>query len=180
MARVLFTLAKSSLIGMTDMIGSIRKVKRSDLELILNWRNDPSIRKWMRTQDIIAPEDHLSWFLKLDSDPQQDFFLYEEDGVALGFCKILFGINNEIEWGFYIGPKSPKGVGKRFGRCVIDYIFNCYKAEVLIGNVKEFNKRSCLFHERFGFKSDSRFGDGYFNYRLTRQNWLMLIEEVSS
>lgn len=39
----------------------MRPVEMVDAEILLEWRNDPETRRWVRTQQVIDLRDHLTW-----------------------------------------------------------------------------------------------------------------------
>ena len=57
---------------MTEYKHRVRPVKKSDLSLILSWRNHEEIRKHMYNKKIISNEEHLNWFNKSNNDPKKN------------------------------------------------------------------------------------------------------------
>lgn len=160
--------------------GSVRLMTLSDIELVLSWRNHPDIRKWMRSKHVISRSEHVNWFNRLLENPLKSAYVYEEHGIPVAFAQTSDLGEDKLEWGFYCSPESERGVGTRFGRCFVDFIFSYHKCQTLIGQVAVNNVRSCRFHARLGFKGDVEVQDGYLCYKLSAQNWFSQREEIST
>lgn len=44
---------------------SLRKIKESDLDILLQWRNSPRIHQMMLTDHLITAEEHKAWFERM-------------------------------------------------------------------------------------------------------------------
>lgn len=40
---------------------TVRRANAADAELLLAWRNDPVVRRWSRTSEVIDPDAHARW-----------------------------------------------------------------------------------------------------------------------
>ena len=60
---------------MFEMNGySLRQLEEPDLPIILEWRNDESVRKNMYTDHIISIEEHKRWYANLTQRNDQLYF----------------------------------------------------------------------------------------------------------
>ena len=66
-------------------LGFLRPMTEVDLELVLAWRNHPSIRAHMYAQHEITKDEHRAWWTRVASSPTAAFFIYERLGVPLGY-----------------------------------------------------------------------------------------------
>ena len=54
---------------------SIASVSREDRELVREIRNHPDIRKYMYTEHVISPDEHLRWLEGLEGDESRKVFV---------------------------------------------------------------------------------------------------------
>lgn len=144
---------------------NIRKMVESDLEMVLQWRNHPDIRKYMYTNHIINITEHQEWFRKISDNKDTHLLIFEFNQLPLGFIQIDTNISNKKDatWGFYIAPNSPRGTGSKLGKAALDYAFNFIKIKKLCGSVIDFNKQSIKFHKKIGFMLEETKHDDYYD-----------------
>lgn len=130
----------------------VRAVQRGDLEMILEWRNHPDIRPYMRQQHRISLPEHQAWFSRVSQDLQHHLLIVEENNLPLGFVQFTeVDENGTAEWGFYKSPAAPKGSGSRLCNAALNYAFNDLKLKKIVGKVLRSNARSAAFHLKLGF-----------------------------
>jgi len=56
-------------------IGTLRPIHEDELELMLSWRNAPSIRANMYTQHEISIDEHLAWWEQASKRDDQQYFM---------------------------------------------------------------------------------------------------------
>ena len=125
--------------------------------LVLEWRNNINVRKWMHNFDIIHVEEHLKFidFLKKSNDRQ--YFLVINNGKEIGVI-YLTNINQDIkssEFGLYANP-TLKGFGDRLMLMIKDYVFNKMKFNKLIAEVYFNNKKAIELYKRHNFMEVKR------------------------
>ena len=162
----------------------LRKVEEQDLELILNWRNHPLIRRSMFHQEIISLEAHKAWFYRESGKDSSCWLIYsstegEPSGVI--YCSNIDRNNSHGFWGFYAAPDAPSGTGTLMCNEGLEYFFNNLNLNKINAEVIESNKRSQSFHRKMGFviegeflehyKSDSGF-QAVTRYALFLKDWL--------
>lgn len=85
-----------------------RKIRESDLEMIMNWRMRPDITKYMNTDPKLTLDDQRKWFLKIN---QQNDTFYR----VVEFCEKPCGLVSLVHWdkenssihsGVYIAEKD--------------------------------------------------------------------------
>lgn len=136
----------------------------NDLEMVLTWRNHPSIRENMFSQQEISLSDHLAWFERSLNNPRTCLLIFEEKGVPQGFINFSSASCGTVaEWGFYAAPDAPKGTGQKLGRSAIDYAFTELELHKVCGQVLQNNSRSINFHKRLGFRCEGILRDQFFN-----------------
>ncbi|SFM81877.1 UDP-4-amino-4,6-dideoxy-N-acetyl-beta-L-altrosamine N-acetyltransferase [Marinobacter pelagius] len=138
----------------TLQFGSLRPIRDSELELMLSWRNEPSVRQNMYTTHEIGLEEHLAWWATTKDSPRHRYFMYEYEGRPagiVGFTGIDRG-NQNASWAFYASPEAPKGSGSRMEVLALDYAFGELGLHKLSCEVLAFNTSVIRLHEKFGFQ----------------------------
>lgn len=145
-------------------LSCIRPMAERDLVEVLSWRNHPEVRRYMYTQNVISLEEHARWFAEESQDPQKHLLVFEMDTVPVGFVKIhQISNGGTAEWGFYVAPDAPKGVGGALGWAALRYSFESAKLHKICGSVLAFNERSIRYHLRLGFQQEGFLRQHCFN-----------------
>lgn len=143
----------------------LREMNSTDLQTVLDWRNNPEVSKYMYSRHIISIEEHRRWFERASIEPNKRLLILDVDEVALGFASL--SISTEFigvaEWGFYISPNAPKGTGRRLGQAVLDYCFTKLGLHKVVGRVLEFNHKSIRFHQSLGFTVEGTWREHYYD-----------------
>lgn len=167
--------------GRTEM-ATIRNVHSEDLDLLLEWRNHPDVRRYMLSQHEISRQEHVSWFQRASSDASRRLLLVEEEDVPLGFVNFS-GVaqGTAADWGFYAAPGAPKGAGAKIGTAALDLAFDALDLHKVCGQALAFNKASIRFHEKLGFTKEGLLReqhriDGVYHdmicFGLIRSEWI--------
>lgn len=141
--------------------GQLRPMTDCDLELVLAWRNHPSIRKNMYTQHEITPDEHRGWWNRIKNSPTFRLYIYEQDGEPKGyvaFSDIARGAGTAT-WGFYTSPDAAKGIGSLMTLAAMDVAFGSLGLRKLNAEVIGCNAASIGLHESFGFLHEGLFRD---------------------
>jgi UDP-4-amino-4,6-dideoxy-N-acetyl-beta-L-altrosamine N-acetyltransferase len=138
---------------MTSKFGLLRDIKNEELELMLSWRNAPSVRANMYTRHEIDWEEHLAWWERISARTDQRYFMYENDFMALGIVGFnqIDTVNQNASWAFYAAPESKKGTGSRMEYLALEHAFNEIELHKLSCEVLAFNEPVIKLHQKFGF-----------------------------
>lgn len=144
----------------------LRPLNSSDLEMVLAWRNDEKVRRWMINQDIIPLSDHLDWYRSNKHKTDRFFLIYEHDSIPEGYVSFT-PIKHSLayEWGFYIRPSGRKGLGQLLGYAALEYGFNTLNISKIFGQVLSFNEKSIDFHRKLGFMQEGLLRDHFSDIR---------------
>ncbi|KRW62286.1 UDP-4-amino-4,6-dideoxy-N-acetyl-beta-L-altrosamine N-acetyltransferase [Pseudomonas sp. TTU2014-080ASC] len=135
--------------------GNVRKLKRSELEMILSWRNHPNVRRYMFSQEIITLDEHLKWYDTAVENSCKHLLIYELDGTSQGFINFSVVKESKIaDWGFYASPTASKGIGTLLGLSALNYAFKEMALHKVCGQVLAFNQKSMGLHRKLGFKEE--------------------------
>jgi UDP-4-amino-4,6-dideoxy-N-acetyl-beta-L-altrosamine N-acetyltransferase len=144
---------------------TLRRIREDDLELMLSWRNHPSVRASMFSQTVIGLEQHRSWFHRESEKQDSDWLLYinsDQSPAGVVYFTEMDGICSNAFWGFYAAPNSSPGTGTRMAAEALDFFFSELEFHKLNAEVLESNDRSHKFHLRLGFQVEGVFRDQYF------------------
>lgn len=135
-------------------IGRLRAIKSEDLELMLSWRNAPTVRANMYTRHEIGLTEHLAWWAKIQGRSDQQYFMYELDTLPLGIVAFngIDELNKNSSWAFYASTNAPRGTGIKMEYLALEYAFNRLCLHKLCCEVLAFNSAVIKLHEKFGFK----------------------------
>ena len=96
----------------------LREIEEEDLDLIVKWRNDPEILRWLFSYLPLNKIKQKKWYEKYLDDPTQQTFIIEvkEERTprgTIGLTDIDYK-NQRADLGILIGDKSwqNKGMGK--------------------------------------------------------------------
>ena len=121
----------------------LRSVKQSDLKLFRDWRNSAVIREFNTQFTLLNMVQQNFWFDSL-SDKKKDksmFAITEKNKKVIGHSK---------------------GFGTESLDLLLEYGFKELKLHRIVADILEFNHKSIVFFEKFGFKLDAVFRDYLF------------------
>jgi UDP-4-amino-4,6-dideoxy-N-acetyl-beta-L-altrosamine N-acetyltransferase len=135
-------------------LGWLRAIKPEELELMLSWRNAPSVRANMYTRHEISLSEHAAWWERIHTRADQQYFMYEYQGTPLGIVAFngIDEANQNSSWAFYASPDAPKGTGSRMEYLALEHAFSGIQLHKLCCEVLGFNTPVIKLHEKFGFK----------------------------
>ncbi|AJC89674.1 UDP-4-amino-4,6-dideoxy-N-acetyl-beta-L-altrosamine N-acetyltransferase [Campylobacter lari] len=131
-------------------------LNQEEIKLVLKWRNNESIAKFMKTQNITLKE-HLSFLSSLKTNTTKKYFLVYDDKIIIGVINFINITNNSCEFGLY-GIK--KGVGNLLMQKIKSYAFSVLKIQTLNACVFKENTKALNLYLKHGFeiiKEDNNF-----------------------
>ena len=136
------------LINFTDLSNDEKKI-------ILEWRNNPNIKKWMYTQSDITLESHLNFIDSLKNSKDKLYFLVKKDNIYIGVIDFTqIKPNESLHMGIYTNPDL-KGYGKILLETIIYFSFEILKVEKIFSEVYFENERAFSLYKIYGFKEYS-------------------------
>lgn len=122
--------------------------------LVLEWRNQESVRNNMFDDDVISVENHLNWFRSLQDSKTKVSLVFEHKGVPIG---VVNGHEREAEpkkwiWGCFLGnPGLVPRAGTKMGLYAMEYFFEEIGCDIVIGEMIKANTISHKFNLAIGF-----------------------------
>lgn len=136
----------------------LRKVMIDDLEMLLQWRMDPEVTRFMYTDPKLTIEDQKEWFTSIQKDETSRYWIIRFDGIDIGLINItkIDTVHKRCLWAYYIADMSMrgKGIGKDLECNIYDYVFQNLGLEKLCCEVFSFNEKVVQIHERFGSRRE--------------------------
>jgi UDP-4-amino-4,6-dideoxy-N-acetyl-beta-L-altrosamine N-acetyltransferase len=162
--------------------GCLRTMTDADLGSVLELRNHPEIRRYMLTQHEITIEEHISWFERATINENQELLVFELDKICCGFVQFKnTNFCGVFDWGFYVAPGAPKGIGGKLGSAALEHAFKNEKLHKICGQALHWNVPSIEFHKSLGFVQEGILRDQHFDgssfhslicFGILRQEWV--------
>lgn len=150
---------------MASELGTLRDIQEDELEIMLEWRNAPSVRQNMYSQTEISLADHLDWWSKMAKNPNARYFMYEYKSRPTGIVSFndMDFKNGNSAWAFYASPSAVRGTGSRMEFLALDYFFSIKEAVMhkLYCEVLSYNQPVITMHTKFGFQTEGIFREHY-------------------
>ncbi len=149
-----------------ELVNLINLSEQEKLE-ILNWRNNPEIRKWMYNTDIIHEREHLNFIDGLASNNQNFYWLGKDNqGDKLGVINLIrvHLKNRNAYLGIYANLGLKKiGKGKYLMDGLIQLAFEVINLHTLKLEVISTNLNAIKFYSKFGFQEEGLLRDFVFS-----------------
>jgi UDP-4-amino-4,6-dideoxy-N-acetyl-beta-L-altrosamine N-acetyltransferase len=143
---------------------SIRIIRASDKNRILQWRNSDRVRFNMYNDHLISEQEHEDWFARALVDTNAIYLIFSCKEKPIGFISVtnINNFHNRCYWAFYLGETDvSRGVGSVMEFFAIDYAFLTLKIRKVCCEVFAFNASVIRLHEKFGFVQEGRFVKHY-------------------
>lgn len=132
----------------------VREMQEKDLELILKWRTDPKISKYMKTDPQLTMDMQRKWFEDIKKNTTVKYWLVEVKGNPAGLM-YLTDINcnlKKCEWGYYIGETKYRSFAAAIAlECSLyDYVFDKLRLEKICCECLGINTGVIKLHEYTG------------------------------
>lgn len=130
-------------------------IRETHLSKVLEWRNQPRIRRNMVSSGLITADEHRQWFAGLEYDVTRLYAVFLQDLRPIGMLYFTKITKASCSWGCYIGEEAVwPGSGLILEVAALDYAFKILKTEILNANVFEFNKQPQSMHRLFMYQCD--------------------------
>ncbi|WP_270978100.1 UDP-4-amino-4,6-dideoxy-N-acetyl-beta-L-altrosamine N-acetyltransferase [Campylobacter helveticus] len=129
---------------------NFKALNQAELEEVLKWRNDKSVARFMKTQNISLKE-HLDFVKRLKNDASKAYFVVLKDDESVGVIHLFDITPSSCEFGLYAKP-GVKGVGVDLMREIMRYAFENLKVQKLKACVLKTNEKALNLYLKSGFK----------------------------
>lgn len=132
------------------MAVTLRKIKDSDLEMIMHWRMDPDITRYMNTNPQLTLESQRRWLNFIETDESVKAWMIEQNGIPVGVINLAdidWG-NKTSSWGYYVAVKEMRSLhlAVSLEMSLYDYVFDVLGFQELHGVVFSMNSGVLRLH----------------------------------
>jgi RimJ/RimL family protein N-acetyltransferase len=140
-----------------------RTATLNDAEILLNWRNDPNIRKFSRQPEQISGEEHLDWLrARLEKVQLEPYYLFVQGSRAIGMSR-LDAVSDSLqrfEISIMVDPNQHgKGIGTSILNVTCKSFFLLHPEKSIVAHISRHNFISQKLFISAGFKLQTSFGD---------------------
>lgn len=143
-------------------------VNRESISQLMEWRNNPELRKYFREYREISNAMQEAWYNNrvLNNDKQVDFEIHDcESGKLIGHCGLYYinWVNRTAELTIYIGDMSFRrgGYGKDTLSLLMDYAFKTLNLNRIWCEVFS-NNAAVEVYRKIGFVDEGKLRQHHF------------------
>lgn len=130
----------------------LREVKKGDIELLYNWKNDKKCIENSFLKEKISYKEHEKWFQEVYKEDSILIWILEDKERSIGVVRVK--LDSDIVLSYSIDEKyRGMGYGKGILKLLEDKLVD-YKGKVLTGYVKKTNLLSCKIFISLGYNCD--------------------------
>lgn len=123
----------------------------NEKKMVLSWRNNFKVKKWMYTNNDIDLNEHLAFIDSLKNNDSKKYFLVLNNNQYIGVIDFININEKSLEMGLYTNPDI-KGVGGILLETIIKYSFEVLKTTKIFAEVFSENKKAYSLYKTFNFK----------------------------
>lgn len=147
----------------------LRAVEKEDLPLLMEWRNQPELRKFFREINEINSISQNKWFEMINDKTSihKMFAIVEKDtNELLGACGLCYidWVNRSADFSIYIGYKNIY-IDSKYAidaaKSMIDYGFNILNLHRLWAEIYSIDEKKQFFFNSLNFKLDGELRETY-------------------
>ena len=132
---------------------------------ILALRNHDDVRSWMVNPEVIPEENHFKFVESLKGNPNRLYYAIYKNGMLVGTYNLTNEGDGVWERGIIANPTT-QGTGQteKWERQILSSLH--FEIKAVSAKVKQDNLRSIKYHEKLGYKEQSR--DNEYIYYILR------------
>ena len=150
---------------------SLRDFTEDDIELKIEWINNPNNNKYLHYDIPIEYDKTLTWFRQKDNSHRVDCII-EYDGLPIGVIGLLAidKTNSKAEYYITVGNTSyqNKGIATKATMLIFEFAFLDLNLNKIYLTVDADNEKACKLYERVGMNCE-----GLFREDLSRHGQLI-------
>ena len=159
----------------------LEQLTSATIELVRQWRNSPSVSKYMEYKTIISEEQQRIWFDQID--PTKEFyFIIKKDNVPFGMIHL-----NHINWelncgevGLFIGEPEFLGTGSTFAAslALLDFAFEKIQLNEVRAKINTNNTEAIRYNTFLGFIPTDTTTTDFTLWKLTKEAYTRSKEKI--
>jgi hypothetical protein len=148
---------------------SLRAIERDDLSQLMQWRNDPSLRRYFREYRELNAAMQSDWYERIVlADHRTEMFaiVQNQGGRLLGACGLCYidWLRRSADFSIYIGADGLY-LDDRFApdaaRLLMAYAYDELNLHRLWAEVYAIDEPKQAFFRKLGFAQEARFRDAH-------------------
>lgn len=150
----------------------LRPMTEADTDLVVAWRNKPSVRNYFIYQADFTREGHLHWLHEVVEKGHacQMMICDKTDGTAVGsvYIRDIDQVHHKGEYGIFIGEEAARGrgIGTQAARLMIEYGFQTLGLHRIYLRALADNEQAVRSYEKAGFVKE-----GYLKEDVCINGW---------
>lgn len=131
------------------------RLREKHLGMLLKWRTQDFVSKFMLTQVDNSMENQQRWFANISNNAQFRYWVIYYKSVPIGVVNLaeIDPINLKCNAGYYIGDENYKSLGAVILPYLYNYIFKNLGFRKIFGSVVSDNDRILQIHKIHGYRT---------------------------
>lgn len=154
---------------------AVRRATESDEDLLLRWRNLPSVRQVSKSSRVVSVEEHGRWFRESLTGGNPIILMVQLHKRDLGVVRIECENHASGLWSCQLGDAdAPPGFGAVLPIVALSWGFERLGLKQMKAEVLETNTRMLSIHRRLGItasKTSSRANQPLSTFCVTQESW---------
>lgn len=138
----------------------LRKIYEKDLEMIMHWRMQPEVTRYMYTDPVLTIDIQKSWYRNIVQNEQNYIRIINFNEIDIGLYSLTeVKKKGNCFWAYYIANTSFQGMG--LGKIIecnnYDYAFEQLDVHKVSCEVFAFNEKVVSIHKKYGAQIEGVF-----------------------
>lgn len=158
-------------------------ISEEEAKMILSWRNDSEIRKFMYTTEIISLDSHLKFVESLKTRDDCVYWLVFREGKPTGVVSLtdIKLDKSQCELGYYMSPEMGKtGIGLDFLFNALLHVFENIEVKELYGGVHRENVNAITLDKYLELSIDEKTSETFYPWILSSDYFLATCMEKNN
>lgn len=142
------------------------KIQEEHLPLLLAWRTDPDVTRYMFTDVANDMDAQNKWYQKSLTDESSRYWIisYQDKYIGALYLTDIDRSNKRCSWGYYIGEAEHRSLGGFIPLYLYNYVFHELKFRKIVAEVMAGNEDVMKMHEMFGYRFVGRYENHIYKY----------------
>ncbi len=149
-------------------------ISLSSIDVVRNWRNDPSISDNMDYQEFITDAAQQKWFESLNNSENYYYLIKsKQQFIGLIHLNCFDEIKMTAHAGLFIGEKKYRGTGASLAASILilSFAFETLDLRSIYAKVNKNNSEIIKYNHLLGFVIDSEMDEKFQLYILTTEKF---------
>ena len=134
------------------------RLRKDDLEMVMEWRMRPYITQYMNTDPLLTMDKQIRWYNKIKDSKEQIYWIIRYHSRPIGLISVfdIDRINSRCSWGYYIADKDARSLklAMYLEWNLYDYVFDVLSLHKLCNETFAENKAVIKLHIMCGGRED--------------------------